>query len=99
MGQKDLFCRKARFLGQNPKIGCQKFNDFQTPELSKKQLCDRTPICAWLVIAPRSRPCSGHTTWRNLTIDRGIANGPRSLATGGVFCPRCSVDRLNRPDL
>jgi hypothetical protein len=29
-------------LGQNPKIWCQKFNDLQTPELSKKQLCDRT---------------------------------------------------------
>src|SRR5262249_52101733 len=36
------FCRKVRFLGQNPKIGYQKFNDLQTPELSKKQLCDRT---------------------------------------------------------
>src|SRR5262245_235049 len=36
------FCRKVRFLGQNPKIGYQKFNDFQTAKLSKKQLCDRT---------------------------------------------------------
>src|SRR6266849_217769 len=36
------FCRKARFLGQNPKIWCQEFNDLQTPNLSKKQLCDRT---------------------------------------------------------
>ena len=36
------FCRKVRFLGQNPKIGCQKFNDLQTHKLSKKQLCDRT---------------------------------------------------------
>ena len=36
------FCRKVRFLGQNPKIGCQEFNDLQTPKLSKKQLCDRT---------------------------------------------------------
>ena len=42
MGQKDLFCRKVRFLGQNPKIGYQKFNDLQTAKLSKKQLCDRT---------------------------------------------------------
>src|SRR5437899_9909621 len=24
------FCRKVRFLGQNPKIGYQKFNDIQT---------------------------------------------------------------------
>src|SRR5882724_3143481 len=36
------FCRKVRFLGQNPKIGCQEFNDLQTHKLSKKQLCDRT---------------------------------------------------------
>ena len=36
------FCRKVRFLGQNPKIGYQKFNDIQTAKTSKKQLCDRT---------------------------------------------------------
>src|SRR5262245_60218418 len=36
------FCRKVRFLGQNPKIGYQKFNDLQTAKISKKQLCDRT---------------------------------------------------------
>jgi hypothetical protein len=36
------FCRKVRFLGQNPKIGYQKFNDLQTAKLLKKQLCDRT---------------------------------------------------------
>jgi hypothetical protein len=29
------FCRKVRFLGQNPKIWCQEFNDLQTPNLSK----------------------------------------------------------------
>jgi hypothetical protein len=29
-------------LGQNPKIGYQKFNDLQTPKLSKKHICDRT---------------------------------------------------------
>ena len=29
-------------MGQKPKIGYQKFNDLQTAELSKKQLCDRT---------------------------------------------------------
>ena len=28
------YCRKVRFLGQNPKIGCQKFNDLQTAKLS-----------------------------------------------------------------
>ena len=39
------FCRKVRFLGQNPKIGYQKFNDLQTAKLSKKQLCDRTHQC------------------------------------------------------
>src|SRR5437899_7453361 len=26
------FCRKVRFLGQNPKIGCQEFNDLETPK-------------------------------------------------------------------
>src|SRR5215831_16585682 len=36
------FCRKVRSLGQNPKIGYQKFNDLQTAKISKKQLCDRT---------------------------------------------------------
>ena len=40
------FCRKVRFLGQNPKIGYQKFNDLQTAKLSKKQLCDRTQFLA-----------------------------------------------------
>src|SRR5712691_1560163 len=38
------FCRKVRFLGQNPKIGSQEFKDLQTPRFSKKQLCDRTII-------------------------------------------------------
>jgi hypothetical protein len=36
------FCRKARFLGQNPKIEYQEFNELQTLKRSKKQLCDRT---------------------------------------------------------
>jgi hypothetical protein len=36
------FCRKVRFLGQNPKIGYQEFNELQTLKCSKKQLCDRT---------------------------------------------------------
>src|SRR5262245_47585060 len=40
--QKNRFCRKVRFLGQNPKIGYQQFNDLQTAKLSKKQLSDRT---------------------------------------------------------
>jgi hypothetical protein len=39
MSQNSIF-------GQNPKIGCQEFNDLQTPKLSKKQLCDRTPQTA-----------------------------------------------------
>src|SRR6266487_873975 len=34
---------QSLILGQNPKIGHQKFNDLQAPKLSKKQLCDRTP--------------------------------------------------------
>jgi len=36
------FGRKVRFLGQNPKIGCQEFNGLETPQLSNMQLCDRT---------------------------------------------------------
>ena len=36
------FCRKVRFLGQNPKIRCQEFNGLEPPKPSKKQLCDRT---------------------------------------------------------
>src|SRR5438094_3934624 len=36
---------QSSILGQNPKIGCQEFNDLQTPKLSKKQLCDRAPWC------------------------------------------------------
>ncbi len=43
------FCRKVRFLGQNPKIECREFNDIQTAKLSKKQLCDRTQKLAPLV--------------------------------------------------
>jgi hypothetical protein len=37
-GRRHLFgfCRKVRFLGLNPKIGCQKFNGLETPKLSKK---------------------------------------------------------------
>jgi hypothetical protein len=35
----------AKFvLGQNSKIGYQKFNDLQTAKLSKKQLCDSTKM-------------------------------------------------------
>jgi hypothetical protein len=34
-------CRKVQFLGQNPKIGYQEFNELQTLKHSKKQLCDR----------------------------------------------------------
>ena len=30
-------------FGQNPKIGCQEFNDLQTPKLSQKQLCEWNP--------------------------------------------------------
>src|SRR2546425_8121634 len=35
---------QSSIFGQNPKIGCQEFNDLQTPKLSKKQLCDRTAM-------------------------------------------------------
>src|SRR5262245_957696 len=62
------FCRKVRFLGQNPKIGYQKFNDLQTAKLSKKQLCDRTPrrsstksCCTWM---PRSCANTSIKSWR-----------------------------------
>ena len=37
------FCRKVRFLGQNPKIGYQKFNDLQTAKLSQKQTLRQNP--------------------------------------------------------
>jgi hypothetical protein len=33
---------QSSIFGQNPKIGYQEFNDLQTPNLLKKQLCDRT---------------------------------------------------------
>jgi predicted nucleic acid-binding protein len=46
----DGFCRKVRFLGQNPKIGYQKFNDLQSAKISKKQLCDRTVLRASRVL-------------------------------------------------
>jgi hypothetical protein len=32
---------QSPIFGQNPKMGCQEFNDLETPKLSKKQLCDR----------------------------------------------------------
>src|SRR5215471_12936334 len=37
-------CRKFRFWGQNLKIWYQKFNDVQTSNLSKKQICDSTAV-------------------------------------------------------
>src|SRR5713101_6863873 len=41
-GVARLILSQSSIFGQNPKIGCQEFNDLQTPKLSKKQLCDRT---------------------------------------------------------
>src|SRR6266849_4227024 len=41
-GVASLILSQSSIFGQNPKIGCQEFNDLQTPKLSKKQLCDRT---------------------------------------------------------
>ena len=38
----DTVLSQSSIFGQNSKIGCQKFNDLQTPKPSKKQLCDRT---------------------------------------------------------
>src|SRR5436309_8543129 len=39
---------QSSIFGQNPKIGCQEFNDLQSPKRSKKQLCDRTNTsCSW----------------------------------------------------
>jgi hypothetical protein len=38
---------QSSIFEQNPKIWSQKFNDLQTPKLSKKQLCDRT-VSLWL---------------------------------------------------
>jgi hypothetical protein len=54
------FCRKVQFWGQNPKIGCQAFNDLQTPKLSKKQLCARTSRATIIVTrrAPALSKCS-----------------------------------------
>ena len=46
--EEKRFYRKVRFLGQNPKMGRQKFNGLETPKLSKKQLCDRTRKVPWL---------------------------------------------------
>jgi hypothetical protein len=40
------FCRKFRFLRQNLKTGCQKFNGLQTSKFPKKQICDRTNLRA-----------------------------------------------------
>jgi hypothetical protein len=40
------FCRKVRFLGQNPKIGYQKFNALQTAKLSQKQLAQFRAVCS-----------------------------------------------------
>ena len=41
LAERSVLSQNSIF-GQNPKIGCQEFNDLQTPKLSKKQLCDRT---------------------------------------------------------
>jgi hypothetical protein len=56
---RSQFCRKVRFLGQNPKIGYEEFNDLQTLALSKKQLCDSTPARTHTVKRLRCAPiCS-----------------------------------------
>jgi hypothetical protein len=34
-------CRTFPFWAQNPKSGCQNFDDLETPKLSKKQICAR----------------------------------------------------------
>ena len=51
-----LVLSQSSIFGQNPKIGCQEFNDLQTPKLSKKQLCDRTGLSMfkeqWLRLDP-----------------------------------------------
>jgi class 3 adenylate cyclase len=41
--EEERVLSQSSIFGQNLKIGCQEFNDLQTPKLSKKQLCDRTP--------------------------------------------------------
>jgi len=41
LGDEQVLSQSSIF-GQNPKIGCQEFNDLQSPKLSKKPLCDRT---------------------------------------------------------
>jgi hypothetical protein len=41
---QEVVLSQSLIFGQNPKIGCQEFNDLQTPKLSKKQLCDRTKM-------------------------------------------------------
>src|SRR2546428_11935886 len=38
-----MILSQSSIFGQNPKILYQEFNGLQTPKLSKKQLCDRTP--------------------------------------------------------
>ncbi len=58
-------------MGQNPKIGYQKFNDLQTPKLSKKQICDRT-IGGVLEAFPRLRVAllECNTGWVPFWLDR-----------------------------
>jgi hypothetical protein len=75
------FCRKVRFLGQNPKIGYQEFNELQTPKLSKKQLCDRTASRA---PGPGQAVCrlgSGDQPYRDTEADHGRNVGAEGGST------------------
>src|SRR5713101_9177964 len=44
-----------------------------TPPRARPRVSLKVPICVPSVMAPRSLPCSGHTTWRGLTIDASSA--------------------------
>src|SRR2546428_1600785 len=67
---------QSSIFGQNPKIGCQEFNDLQTPQLSKKQLCDRT---RWRRSSRCWRPAAGRSIRRlwNASTSASASMSPR----------------------
>src|SRR2546428_10226815 len=81
---------QSSIFGQNPKIGCQEFNDLQTPQLSKKQLCDRTRSKPLGVLPPHGflHPLvvQIHEAAQQLEVARLVV---KKLDTTGALVRRC----------
>src|SRR2546423_11009064 len=83
-----LVLSQSSIVGQNPKIGCQEFNDLHTPKLSKKQLCDRTRWRPWVVISA--------VTWQRYCANKNGSAKPVSNCWRCVDLPGRVVHRASQ---